>query len=76
MTKISAPIRGITTHHWMCNENGCVTGCPLENKEGEAMSDTKQDTVWKAVKAALKTYAEEYPKTWAGKFINRVWGAP
>lgn len=38
------------------------------------MNDEKQDTVWKAVKKALTTYAKEYPHTWAGKVLGRIFG--
>lgn len=36
-------------------------------------TDTRPESVWKAVKAALKEYGKAYPHTVAGRFINRVW---
>lgn len=38
------------------------------------MSDTRPESVWQAVKSALREYGKAYPHTRVGKLINRVWG--
>jgi hypothetical protein len=50
--------------------------CEACRIEGTGPYATPKDTVWKAVKAALKEYGREYPKTWAGRLINTIWGGP
>ena len=37
------------------------------------MPDTKDASIWRAVKAALVEYGKTYPHTVAGKAINWVW---
>ena len=48
--------------------------CRLCEILGTGQYATPKDTVWKAVKAALIEYGRAYPKTVAGRLINRVWG--
>jgi hypothetical protein len=48
----------------------------MDHMPRSIIPESPKDTVWKAVKAALKEYGREYPKTWAGRLINTIWGGP